>query len=152
MTPEDEKRLAEIRELQHGSAHSIIQFLLIRLDESDRARTKAERKLAECGEATVALHVTSRNSLDRADRAEAALVDERAKREAAEEHVRILEENDTDWQTASTWLERAEAAEARVAELETIIAYASRAAGTDWAELVRDGVPMADWRKSTGAY
>lgn len=80
MTSEDEKRLADIRFLEErmptavfNELHPFCGPLLRALDESERARKEAERRLDGAAKHHQAL-------TERLERAEAALAEERAKR------------------------------------------------------------------------
>lgn len=137
----DEKRLAEIRE--HAYRNSDHKFVVRLLDESERARTEAEalRKALQCDiailceraaqsarESTIVNQLTKHLAetevgqkllamrADR-DRTEAALAEERAKREAAE-FAKTVEGGA---RLDAYWQKRAETAEARIAELETAV-------------------------------
>lgn len=129
MSPDDEKRLAEIRrrnELCVGESHYGVTFLLAKLAESERARTEAEATIQRMRDVFAREHdvrIAAENALaesrasririeERAIALMSALTEERTKREEAERFERAYEGN---WKDA---IASAEAAEARLAELE----------------------------------
>lgn len=109
---EDETRLTEIRKFSadrwQTSQHDV-RWLVAKYDEEERARTEAEQRAALNAGFVHNLHT-------QLERAEAALAEERAKRETlktwSDEHMDALRD------ARDKFKGRAETAEARVAELE----------------------------------
>jgi len=101
--------------LAEVDAWRAVAWLVAKVEESERARTEAEERQAAAEACNRQQFIRAEAAEGRAERAEAALAEERAKREAAEGAYETLRKM---WEV-SALVKRAEAAEARVRELET---------------------------------